>query len=254
MIAEAVIFAKPTTKKRKSAMTNYNKNQPDSIKKMFGSIAKQYDQTNAILSFQMHRWWNRQLVNMMPSDMKALADLCCGTGEIAQGYLKKHQNSKKAYLIDFCPEMLSCARLKNIEASKHEIEYITADVQEIPLQDHSVDAATVAYGIRNVKDPGKFIGEVYRILQPGGSFGILELTRPKNPVLRAGHEFYLRNLLPILGKIATSNKGAYEYLCSSIENFTKPEDIENIMKQKGFVEIKRKPLMGGIATIIVGKR
>lgn len=235
-------------------MTNYNKNHPDTIKKMFGSIAKQYDRTNAILSFQMHRWWNRQLVNMMPSRINALADLCCGTGEIAQGYLKKHKDSKKAYLIDFCPEMLSCARLKNIESARHEIEYITADVQAIPLQDQCVDAATVAYGIRNVKDPRKFIGEVHRILQPGGSFGILELTRPSNRMLRSGHEFYLRNLLPILGKIATSNKGAYEYLCNSIENFTKPEEIESIMGQEGFVEIRRKPLMGGIATIIVGKR
>jgi demethylmenaquinone methyltransferase/2-methoxy-6-polyprenyl-1,4-benzoquinol methylase len=235
-------------------MTKYNKNHPDSIKKMFGSIAKQYDRTNAILSFQMHRWWNRQLVKSMPGKMSVLADLCCGTGEIAQGYLKRCRDSKKAYLIDFCPEMLDHARLKNLESGRHEIEYITADVQAIPLRDHCVDAATVAYGIRNVKEPRRFISEVYRILKPGGSFGILELTRPQNKMLRSGHEFYLRNVLPILGKLATSNKGAYEYLCSSIENFTKPEELESMMRQEGFVEIKRKPLMGGIATIIIGKR
>lgn len=235
-------------------MTNYNKNHPDSIKKMFGSIAKQYDRTNAILSFQMHRLWNRQLVKMMPAKMNILADLCCGTGEIAQGYLKRHIEPKKAYLIDFCQEMLECARLKDLESGRHEVEYLTADVQAIPLRDQCVDAATVAYGIRNVKDPRKFISEVYRILQPGGSFGILELTRPQNGLLRSGHEFYLRNLLPILGKLATSNKGAYEYLCNSIQNFTKPDELESMMRQEGFVEIKRRPLMGGVATIIIGKR
>ena len=116
-------------------MTTYNKNQPDSIKKMFGSIATQYDRTNAILSFQMHRWWNRQLVKMMPSNMNILADLCCGTGEIAQGYLRNYHSSKKAYLIDFCPQMLECARTKGLELGRHEIDYITADVQAIPLGD-----------------------------------------------------------------------------------------------------------------------
>lgn len=235
-------------------MTHYNKNQPDTIKKMFGSIATQYDKTNAILSFQMHRLWNRQLIKMMPSKMSVLADLCCGTGEIAQGYLKNYPSPKKAYLIDFCPEMLACAQTKGLESGRHQIDYITADVQAIPLGDECVDAATVAYGIRNVKEPAKFIGEVYRILQNGGSFGILELTRPKNRLLRKGHEFYLRRLLPILGKMATSNKGAYEYLCSSIEHFTKPEDLESMMRQEGFVDIRRKSLMGGIATIIIGKK
>lgn len=235
-------------------MTNYNKNQPDSIKEMFGSIATQYDKTNAILSFQMHRWWNRQLIKMMPTQMNVLADLCCGTGEIAQGYLKNFRSAKKAYLIDFCPEMLACARTKRLESGRHAIDYITADVQAIPLQDASVDAATVAYGIRNVKEPPKFISEVYRILQPGGTFGILELTRPEHPVLRSGHDFYLRRLLPLVGKLATSNKGAYEYLCNSIQHFCKPENLESVMRQEGFIDIRRKSLMGGIATIIIGKK
>lgn len=233
----------------------YNKNQPESIQKMFGSIAKQYDRTNALLSFQMHRWWNKQLVKaVLRNGEGALADLCCGTGEIASVYLKQCKQPVEAYLVDFCQEMLDCAKTKSLEGGKHRIRYYTADVQKLPLGDKSVSACTVAYGIRNVKEPLKCIEEMHRVLKEGGCAAILELTRPKNSLLRMGHRMYLKAILPVLGKMATSNKEAYQYLCRSIENFSEPAKLREMMLQTGFKSVEVIPLTGGVATIVVGKK
>lgn len=236
----------------------YRKDRPESIQKMFGSIASRYDKTNAILSFQLHRFWNNQLLNHVTdaNNPETLLDLCAGTGEIGLSFLKKSKSPKKIYMIDFCEEMLDCARAKSKNSlfQKHQISFIQGDAQDIPLQDASVQCTTIAYGIRNIEDPLRCIQEVFRILKPGGTFGILELTEPKNRLLKYVHKLYLNIILPITGRFFTSNKEAYEYLSSSIKSFTKPEKIEDAMRLAGFIQTSRKPLTGGIATIIYGKK
>lgn len=236
----------------------YNKDDPKSIQSMFGSIAKSYDRTNAVLSLQMHRWWNSKLIRLVEDahHPESLLDLCCGTGEIALPYLRKSKEPKTAYLLDFCDQMLDCARAKaeKVAYKKHHIHFIHADAQEIPLPNNSICCATVAYGIRNIKDPKKCLMDVFRVLKKGGGFGILELTRPTNPFLKLSHKLYLKTVLPVFGKILTSNQDAYDYLKSSIGAFIKPEELENLMRDVGFVDTKRIPLTGGIATIVYGKK
>ena len=112
----------------------------------------------------------------------------------------------------------------------------------------------MAYGIRNVQDPSLCIQEVFRVLKPGGSFGILELTRPRSLILRAGHHLYLHKLLPLLGKLLTDNQQAYQYLCQSIETFIEPQEIEKLLQYNGFIQTERLCLAGGIATIILGTK
>lgn len=237
----------------------YDKNHPNTIQKMFGSIANSYDRTNAILSFQLHRYWNKTLIDKVirPTQPKVLLDLCCGTGEIALAYLKKAEQPCHAHLLDFCPEMLQCAKNKAAQLpaiEQHSMTYLQADAQALPLSDQTVTCATVAYGIRNIKDPKQCLSEVYRVLQPGAIFGILELTRPTNRFLRLGHHLYLRTLLPILGYYFSANEDAYRYLCNSIHTFVKPGDLHTMMNQIGFKEIQILPLSGGIATILIAKK
>lgn len=236
----------------------YRKDDPESIQNMFGSIAKKYDRTNAILSFQMHRYWNSQLIHQVTEshNPESLLDLCCGTGEIAFTYLKKSKLPKKIYMLDFCEEMLECARQKAKKSTfnNHQISYIQANAEVIPLKTESVQSATVAYGIRNIKEPKNCINEVFRVLKPGGTFGILELTCPTNRFLQLGHHAYLKMVLPIMGRLLTSNKQAYEYLCNSIHSFVKPAAIEALLKKSGFEQTSQKKLAGGIATIIYGKK
>lgn len=239
-------------------MANYRKDNPESIQSMFASIASRYDVTNQVLSFNMHRWWNSQLVNKVTDghNPESLLDLCCGTGDIALSFLKQAKSPKTVYMLDFCAEMLegAKAKTKSDDLLKHQISFITADAQAIPLPDESVACATVAYGIRNVQSPERCIKDVFRVLKPGGDFGILELTEPNNPVLSFAHRLYLKTVLPAFGKLLTSNQAAYGYLCNSIKEFVKPAELEEMLKKAGFVHTLKKPLLGGIATIIYGKK
>ena len=235
----------------------YRKDAPTTIQSMFNSIATRYDVTNAVLSLSLHKYWNRNLIRRVRQNSApdVLVDLCSGTGDIALDYLRTSSSPCQAYLIDFSSKMLECAKEKGSALKTplaHQLSYIEADVQQIPLADQIASCATMAYGIRNVQNPAKCIKEVARVLKPGGCFGILELTRPRNPLLRLGHKFYLTTLIPFLGKWLTNNAQAYSYLCQSIQSFTAPEELQKLLVTNGFHRTKTYPLAGGIATIILG--
>ena len=235
----------------------YRKESPATIQSMFNNIAKRYDLTNGILSLMLHKYWNRALVRRVQQKHSphTLLDLCSGTGDIAFDYLKKLSLPCQAYFIDFSSEMLAHAEKKekrlNISPI-HQLSYIEADVQYLPLPNEIADCATMAYGMRNVKDPVLCIQEVSRVLKPGGCFGILELTRPKHPLLRLGHQIYLKTFLPLFGKWLTENELAYQYLNQSIQSFAAPEELQNHLIRNGFSKTEIVRLSGGVATIILG--
>lgn len=251
-------------------MTAYDKSNPASIQAMFGAIARRYDRTNALLSLNLHNRWNRQLVaasvsvtvptssSAQSSGPTTLLDLCCGTGEIALNFLRDTNLStpRQAYLLDFCPEMLECAKIKaqKMLLPSGAIHYIQADAQKIPLPDSSVSCATIAYGIRNVCDIQKCLNDTFRVLQAGGTLGILELTRPRNIFLRIPHTLYLKGLMPFIGQCVTSDRAAYKYLCKSIQQFIEPQLLAEKMAAAGFCQISTIPLCGGIATILTAKK
>jgi demethylmenaquinone methyltransferase / 2-methoxy-6-polyprenyl-1,4-benzoquinol methylase len=238
----------------------YHKDSPQTIQSMFNSIAKRYDFANAVLSFSLHKRWNRTLVQQILSHTSShhvLLDLCSGTGDIAFDYLDLQDTPCLAYLIDFSSEMLEFAKQKAGQfsfAQPHHLSFIEADVQKLPFSDQFADCATMAYGIRNVQDPGLCMQEVFRVLKPGGCFGILELTRPNSQLMRLGHQLYLRTLMPLLGKWLTKNRQAYRYLCQSIHTFIAPQKLEILLKMKGFVDTQIYSLAGGIATILIGHK
>lgn len=239
-------------------MTPYNKQEPATIQKMFGSIASQYDKTNAILSLRMHHSWNRRLIEKASvfKNPHSYLDICCGTGEISLNYLKNCPSSCEAYLLDFCPEMLEVAkrRATELKISDRKISYLPADAQQIPLIKESMDLITMAYGIRNIANPQQSIEEMYRVLKNPGKVLILELTQPKNFLLRAGHALYLNTFVPLAGKWVTSNREAYQYLCNSIKSFVQVHELESMLKVAGFKNVLSTPLMGGVATLFSGEK
>lgn len=237
----------------------YRKDHPSTIQSMFNSVAKRYDLTNAILSLNLHKHWNRVLIKHVKKSKQkqnhVLLDLCSGTGDIAFNYIRKNQFANEVFLIDFSKEMLACAQFKasrSFDLRHHKISYVEADVQNIPLSNSIGDCATMAYGIRNVENPLLCMKEVFRVLKPGGCFGILELTRPQSKVLKLGHNFYLNVFIPLLGKLLTNNRQAYQYLCQSIQEFVEPKELEKLLHAAGFKNTQILPLTGGIATILLG--
>lgn len=233
----------------------YQKSSPESIQAMFASIATNYDKANSVFSLGLHKRWNQKLIKTIGTPPKLL-DLCAGTGEIAFGFLKKNPHSE-AILLDFCPEMLAIAQSKGKEVGKDfskRFEIMIADAAKIPLHAASVDGVTISYGIRNVKEPEKCFCEVHRVLRDGGKFGILELTRPSSFVMRYLHKVYTHFLLPILGKVVAKNKDPYTYLVKSVQTFIPPQELEKKLRDAGFQSVERRPLMGGIATLLVAKK
>lgn len=230
----------------------------DAIQEMFEGIAQSYDRANAVLSFGLHHYWNRTLIQQLlhKKPPRQYLDLCCGTGEISLSYLKKAKMPCQAHLLDFCAGMLSEAKKKahTLSLPTHELTFHQADAQKIPLESQSIDCTTLAYGIRNVQNTELCLQEIERVLRPGGTLGILELTVPTNKALALGHALYLNYLLPTLGKLVTSKKEAYDYLCASISAFIRPTKLKELLLQVGFTEVRSIPLTGGIATIIVAKK
>ena len=225
----------------------YKQSAPETSQALFASIAPHYDRANCTFSFGLHQYWNQQLIHSLGS-APSLLDLCAGTGEIAFGYLKKNPQAE-AILLDFCPEMLAVAQAKGVSL-RERFEIVQGDAQAIPLSMNSVDAVSIAYGIRNVKDPEKCFQEVFRVLKPGGLFGILELTRPTAPLPKLGHRCYTRFILPFLGKLAAKNREAYKYLASSVEMFSTPSILMDSLHSLNFQNIQSKPLSFGAATLL----
>ncbi|HXF28588.1 MAG TPA: ubiquinone/menaquinone biosynthesis methyltransferase, partial [Chlamydiales bacterium] len=205
-----------------------------------------------------HALWNRYLARkVIEKKPAAIIDLCAGTGEIAFRLMKEANRCSLAYpsieLVDFSEQMLKVA-----EQSAHtlpqelqqKLTFIQGNVEQLLQPNESFQAATCAYGIRNVNNPEKCLSQVLRVLQPGGSFYILELTRPKNVILKTMHGLYLRTMLPLIGKWLTSNKDAYSYLQKSIETFVCPEVLAQMAQKVGFTKTEIKPLNGSIATLI----
>lgn len=233
--------------------SDYQKSEPQTIQSMFNTIAPTYDFTNRIMSLNLMKLWNRALIKgTFHNNPKVILDLCCGTGEISYSWLKKQKGAKKAILLDFSSEMLVQARKRAPKG--HEIDWIEADAQAIPLPNESVEAISAAYGVRNIKEPALCFKEAHRILKAGGSFGILDLTEPKNPLLRSLHKFYLKYFIPTIGGMLTFNPKAYRYLSRSIHQFMKPEEIRRQLLDAGFKTVEVKPLSGGIAHLWLARK
>jgi demethylmenaquinone methyltransferase/2-methoxy-6-polyprenyl-1,4-benzoquinol methylase len=233
----------------------YNKNSPETIANLFDSIASSYDTTNTILSFGLHKIWNKALIKALGTP-ETLLDLCAGTGEISFLMMQQNKALKKTLLLDFSKEMLLMAKQKSLkqENKKVDIKFIQGDATKIPLDSNHVEAISIAYGLRNIKEPHLCIKEAFRTLKPGSPFGILELTEPKFKILKRLHTLYLQYFLPLAGKLLTTNKEAYKYLSNSIPQFLSPQKVKEMLQDAGFENIRILRQTGGIATLIVANK
>ncbi len=218
---------------------------PFSVQHAFDAIAPRYDLANAIHSLGLHHIWNQRLIRTQRSTSHLL-DLCTGTGAIALGFLKQHPLSRVTG-VDFSLPMLDIAK-KRAQAFGMRAHFIHANVLSLPFPDESFDGATVAYGIRNLPDRIQFLKEVYRVLQPGARFSLLDLTRPKGWLGRV-HSFYTTRCLPHSGGYLTQHQEAYRYLARSIQSFIHPEILLEELEKVGFNQGVCHAIHLGVATL-----
>jgi len=223
---------------------------------MFDDISPRYDFLNHLLSFGLDIHWRRRLAQFLTDkqDQKVL-DLATGTADVLISLFKNNPNVQSGTGLDLADKMMAFGREKIIAANLgNRVTLKHGDAHKIPFKDHSFDAVTIAFGIRNMEDHKKVLEEMHRVLNEGGRVLILEFSLPKNPIIRAGHIFYLRYLVPFIGAIFSGHYRAYRYLNQTIETFPYGESFCGMMGSAGFKNVKAHPLLLGVATIYTGDR
>lgn len=220
---------------------------------MFTAITPRYDLLNRILSCGLDRFWRRRVVALSGlREGGAAVDVCCGTGDLS-GLLAIASGSRgRVCGVDFCDRMLECARRKFADRGRPQLEFVQGDALRLPFANETFDAATMAFGLRNLADSQRGFEELRRVVCGGGTVVVLELTRPHG-WLRAFYYPYLFVLLPLIGGLVSWHFGAYRYLAHSIAEFLPPQQVLRQMTAAGLRDVRAIPLCGGIATIFYGR-
>ncbi len=228
--------------------------QDDSKKnswQIFDRIAKTYDPVNRLLSFGLDKKWRKKVNSLLPSKKGLhLLDLATGTAEQVIMLCQINSNISNSVGMDLSQKMLDIGQVKVQNATlTDKIQLRVGDAVNIPSEDGLYDAVTISFGIRNVPDVTKSMKEMHRVLNVGGKALVLEFSIPSNPIVRWGHLFYLRNILPIVGGFVSGDYKAYRYLNTSIEAFPYGEDFCQLFRESGFKTVHAHPVSFGIATI-----
>ena len=211
-------------------MQQYLQNKKGLVKKVFDQVYDRYDLMNDLMSLGVHRFWKKSLLNQMnPSAKSKLIDVACGTGDIAQIYLRKVSNEAEITCVDPNQGMISKGREK-LKDFKN-LKWIISPAENLKVDDNKFDFYTISFGLRNTKNIEKAISEAYRVLKPGGRFLCLEFSKVKNDILNTMYNNYSK-LIPEIGKFVVGKKEPYEYLVKSIENFVNQDELIDLMKKK----------------------
>lgn len=221
------------------------------IEAMFDRLAPRYDLMNALVSGFQERRWRRRVVELARLEPgMAAVDVATGTGKVAEGLADRVGVFGRVVGVDVSTAMLERARRSN--ADRVELEFVTGDAMALPLDDGGFDAATVAFGMRNLPDYERGFTEMLRVLRPGGRVVCAETARPRGPLGRLAWLWFER-IVPTLGRLS-SMPAAYRYLVASARAYPDPRAIADIMTRAGFADVRWVGLTFGIVTIHTGRR
>lgn len=223
------------------------------VEVMFDSIAPAYDFMNRAMTLGIDRWWRHVAVKMVRRvNPRRILDVATGTGDFAIG-LYKNITPDAVVGIDLSQGMLDVAR-KKIE--KHGLnDAITVqqgDCLALPFEDSSFDAVTVAFGVRNFEHLLQGYQQMHRVLAPGGMLCVIELSTPRNRIVRWFYDLYTLHIIPWVGALKSHDRSAYRYLPESIAAVPQGHDMLAIMRQAGFNDCKVKRLTFGTCSIYTG--
>ena len=221
----------------------------EQVAQMFDTISGNYDGLNRVISFGVDIKWRKKVLKLVSDkNPKTVLDIATGTGDLA--ILMTNTSAEKIIGLDISAGMLEVGRNK-IKAKNlsDKIEMILADSENMPFEDNTFDAITVAFGVRNFENLEKGLAEILRVLKPNGIFVILETSIPDKTPFKQGYTFYSKNILPLIGKLFSKDDSAYQYLSESASVFPYGEVLNNILRKIGFIEVKAMPQTFGVATI-----
>ncbi len=232
---------------------NSDLGKKEQVTKMFDTISKEYDGLNRVISFGIDVKWRKKVVNIVAkTNPGTILDIATGTGDLAINLTKT--NASKIVGLDISEGMLNVGREKVEKLHLNQIEMVLGDSENIPFEDNSFDAITVAFGVRNFENLEKGLTEIYRVLKPTGTFVVLETSVPTKTPFKQGYTIYTKYIMPAIGKLFSKDKVAYQYLSDSAAVFPYGKAFNNILQKIGFINVINKPQTFGVATIYIAKK
>ncbi len=220
---------------------------------VFSSVAARYDLMNDLMSARIHRVWKEAALDWMaPRPGMRLLDVAGGTGDIAFRFLRRLKGQGSVVVCDMTEAMLAEGRRRAETQGIHGVDWVCGDAMDLPFEDCSFDAYTIAFGIRNVTRPQKALEEAHRVLRPGGRLIVLEFSQVPQPALARAYDLYSFNVIPTIGQVVTGDRDSYQYLVESIRRFPDQETFLGMVRDAGFARAAYRNLTLGVAAIHSG--
>jgi demethylmenaquinone methyltransferase/2-methoxy-6-polyprenyl-1,4-benzoquinol methylase len=216
------------------------------VQVMFDRIAGRYDLMNLLISAFQEPRWRRRLVDgagLVPGG--SALDVAAGTGKVAADLQARVGPAGRVLGVDLSPGMTAVAQKRF--ANRPGLGFLVGDAMHLPTRDAEFDAATIAFGMRNLPDYGRGFAEMARSVRPGGRVLCLEIARPRSPLARFMRWWFDR-IVPVIGRVSGQGP-AYGYLVKSVQAYPSPERIAEIMGEAGLVDVRWEGLTGGIVTL-----
>lgn len=226
----------------------------EQVTQMFDTISGSYDGLNRVISFGIDIKWRNRVVKILKNkNPKNILDIATGTGDLAINLVKT--GAEQIIGLDISKGMLEVGKKKVADKDLNStIKMIVGDSENLPFADHSFDAVTVAFGVRNFENLEKGLSEIYRVLKPSGTFVVLETSIPTKSPFKQGYWFYTKNILPLIGKLFSKDGSAYAYLSESAAVFPYGQAFNNILGKIGFIAMENRPQTFGVASIYIATK
>lgn len=225
------------------------------VEQMFDNISGKYDFLNHTLSLNIDKGWRKETVKeISQSSPKVILDVATGTADLAIA-LNKMPSAEKIFGIDISQGMLDMGQVKLKDLKLNDkIILQKADSENLPFEDDTFDAITVAFGVRNFETLELGLSEMLRVLKPGGTVGVLEFSQPQSFPFKQLYTFYFKNILPRLGKMISRDDAAYTYLPDSVGAFPYGDKFVEILNKVGFKNSRARPLTFGVSSLYIATK
>jgi len=230
-------------------------NKKGQVSKMFNKIAPYYDFLNRLLSLGIDTIWRKKAILQLKDEQpKLILDVATGTADVAIE-TSKRLSPEKIIGIDISTEMLEIGRKKIKKRGLDTIiELQEGDSENLPFEDNTFDAITVAFGVRNYENLEKGLSEMRRVLKDNGKLVVLEFSKPTIFPIKQMFNLYFKYILPLIGRLTSKDPRAYSYLYESVQAFPDGDDFVNILSKTGYKSNQCIPLTLGICSIYSGQK
>ena len=233
---------------------SYDDQRAPKVREMFSLLAGKYDLVNDVMSAGLHRKWKRDTVRLALAGRTGplrVLDLCCGTGDLAFLAANRAEGARVAG-VDFTLPMLEIAR-KRRRGGEGRAAFAQGDALRLPFPDGVFDVVTIAYGLRNVADLERALGEMRRVLAPGGRLVVLDFGKPANPLAASLYQGFLHTVMPFVGWLFHRDPETYLYIPESLKSFPAQTGVEALMRTAGFVNARHENRLLGTMGLNVGE-